>query len=192
MNQATDTKARIIERASELMMQRGFNGFSYSDISSPLGVKNAAVHYHFPSKHDLLRALVEDQHENLRRKTSKFMVYGGSAREQLEGLFGFTIHQCKAGRPVCIVGALAADYDELPDDVQQANARFMEDSRQWLTRVLELGREQGEFNFTGKPAAKAISILATIQGGRQLYRVFGERYLQDLFKQIRRELGIET
>ena len=48
MARTSDTREQIIDRASELMMQRGFNGFSYSDISAPLGVKNAAIHYHFP------------------------------------------------------------------------------------------------------------------------------------------------
>ncbi|MDX1556557.1 MAG: TetR/AcrR family transcriptional regulator [Xanthomonadales bacterium] len=192
MNKAVDTRTQIIDRASELMMQRGFNGFSYSDISTPLGVKNAAIHYHFPSKSDLIRALVEEHHETLRHKTSRFMAHGGPAREQLEGLFCFTLEQCRAGRPVCVVGALAADYDELPQDVHRANERFMEDTRKWMTRVLELGREQGEFSFAGDAQGKAFGILAAMQGGRQLYRIYGEAYLQRLFAQIRLELGIQA
>jgi len=191
MNKAVDTRSQIIERASELMMQRGFNGFSYRDISEPLGVKNAAIHYHFPSKTDLIHALIEENHEVLRRKTSAFMAYGGSAREQLEGLFCFTLEQCKNGRPVCVVGALAADYDELPEDIRRANERFTDDTGKWLTRVLEVGREQGEFDFRGDAAGKAIIIAASMQGGRQLYRVHGEKLLHRLFSQIRSELGIE-
>lgn len=191
MNRTADTRSQIIDRASKLMMQRGFNGFSYRDISAPLGVKNAAVHYHFPSKIDLIRALIEENHELLRRKTSAFMAYGGSAREQLEGLFCFTLDECKGGRPVCVVGALAADYDDLPEDIRRANERFTDDLYQWLTRVLEVGREQGEFSFRGDASDKAISIGASMQGGRQLYRVHGEAFLQRLFAQIRTELGIE-
>lgn len=192
MSATSDTRTRIIDRASELMMQHGFDGFSYRDISTDLGVKNAAVHYHFPSKVDLIKALIEDQHETLRRKTSKFMAYGGSAREQLEGLFCFTLEQCQCGRPVCMVGAMAINYDEFPDEVKELNDQFMRDSRVWMTRVLELGREQGEFDFRGAAEDKALSILATVQGGRQLFRVYGKPYLERLFGQIRRELGIDT
>ena len=43
MSAAGDTKSQIIDKASELMMQRGMNGFSYRDISGPLGVKNAIM-----------------------------------------------------------------------------------------------------------------------------------------------------
>lgn len=192
MNAATDTRSLIIDRANELMMQRGFNGFSYRDISEPLGVKNAAIHYHFPSKTDLIAAVIHDNHELLKKSTSRFMENGGPAREQIEGLFAFTSAQCKAGRPVCVGGALAADYDQLPEEIQNANQRFMNESAKWMTRVLELGREQGELEFEGDPASKARVILAAIQGGRQLYRILGETYLQDLFAQIRRDLGINA
>lgn len=190
MNNPADTRTQIIDRARDLMMQHGFNGFSYRDISTQLGVKNAAIHYHFPSKTDLVLALIEDLHDTLRRSTSEFMAYGGSARAQIEGLFNFTLNQCRAGRPVCMVGALAIDYDEFPEEIRAANNRFMEDTRKWMLRVLEVGREQGEFNFTGDNLDKAISIQAALQGGRQQYRVYGEAYLQRLFAQIRRDLGI--
>lgn len=192
MNATRDTRSKIVDRASELMMQHGFDGFSYRDISTDLGVKNAAVHYHFPSKIDLVKALIEDQHETLRGKTSEFMAYGGSARDQLEGLFCFTMEQCQCGRPVCMVGALAVNYDDFPDEVKKANDRFMRDTRDWMTRVLEVGREQGEFEFRGSPQGKAIGILAAVQGGRQLFRVYGKPYLEQLFGQIRSELGIEA
>lgn len=191
MTTATDTKSQIIDTASKLMMQRGFNGFSYRDISTPLGVKNAAIHYHFPSKKDLVLALIEDSHSVLRTRTAEFMAYGGPARPQLEGLFRYTLDQVERGRPVCIVGALSVDYDEFPDEVKNANDRFMKDSLNWLTRVLEVGRGQGEFEFKGEARAKAMSILAVIQGGRQLSRIHGKDYLQDLFRQIRCDLGIE-
>jgi AcrR family transcriptional regulator len=192
MKAASDTKNRIIEKASELMMQRGINGFSYRDISGPLGVKNAAIHYHFPSKTDLIRALIEEQHDVLRRNTAEFMAYGGSATEQIEGLFQYTLHQCRNGRPVCVVGVLSADYDEVSEDVKHANDRFSRELYAWLVRVLETGRAQKEFDYRGEPQGKAISIGAAIQGARQLYRIHGEAYLQQVFAQIRQELGIAS
>jgi len=191
MNPTTDTRERIIDKAFQLMLQRGLNGFSYRDIAEPLGVKNAAIHYHFPSKSDLVKALLQENHQTLRRSTSEFMAYGGRARTQLEGLFAFTLHQCECGRPICMVGALSIDYDELDDDIKQANDRFMRDSVNWLTRVMEVGREQSEFRFEGDAESKAISILAMIQGARQLARVHGLDYLENIFDQIRTDLGIK-
>jgi len=190
MSAATSTKEQIIDRAFQLMLQKGLNGFSYRDISEPMGVKNAAIHYHFPNKMDLVKALIDENHQVLRRSTAQFMAYGGPARPQLEGLFAFTMNQCNCGRPICMVGALAIDYDELDEEIKNANNKFMKDSVNWLTRVMELGREQKEFEFNGDPMSKAVSILAMIQGARQLARVHGLDYLENIFGQIRTDLGI--
>jgi TetR/AcrR family transcriptional repressor of nem operon len=190
MSPVVSTREQIIDKAFELMLQRGMNGFSYRDISEPLGVANAAIHYHFPCKNDLIKALIDENHQILRRSTAEFMVYGGDARTQLEGLFEFTMNQCQCGRPICMVGALAIDYDELSDDIKEANNRFMRDSVTWLERVLKVGREQKEFQFNGDSMSKARSILATIQGARQMARVNGLDYLEVIFGQIRTDLGI--
>jgi TetR/AcrR family transcriptional repressor of nem operon len=192
MTQVSNTRDQIIDKAFQLMLQRGLNGFSYRDISEPLGVKNAAIHYHFPSKMDLIKALIDENHQVLRRSTSEFMAYGGPARPQLEGLFAFTMNQCQCGRPICMVGALAVDYDDLSDDVKNANDRFMKDSVSWLTRVMEIGRDQGELSYDGDPMSKAVSILAMIQGARQMARVHGLDYLERIFEQIRIDLGIKS
>jgi len=89
MIRMTDTREQIMDRAAQLLMSRGYNGFSYRDISSHLGVKNAAVHYHFPVKADLAVALVEEHRQLLRSRTSEFMAYGGSALEQIEGFLPY-------------------------------------------------------------------------------------------------------
>jgi len=190
MSPSSNTREQIIDKAFQLMLQRGPNGFSYRDISEPLGVKNAAIHYHFPNKMDLIKALIEENHQVLRRSTSEFMAYGGPARPQLEGLFAFTMNQCQCGRPICMVGALAVDYDDLSDEIKSANNRFMKDSVSWLTKVIETGREQQEFRFEGEAMSKAVSILAMIQGARQLARVHGLDFLEKIFEQIRTDLGI--
>ena len=94
MQTVSDTKSAILERAMTLLQTRGFDGFSYKDISEPMGVKNAAIHYHYPSKTDLALAMIEHYQGILRKNTAGFMAYGGSALEQLEGLMCFTRSEC--------------------------------------------------------------------------------------------------
>jgi AcrR family transcriptional regulator len=192
VNATTNTREQIIDTAFQLMLQHGYNGFSYRDISTPLGIRNAAIHYHFPAKTDLVRALIEENHEKLKSLTAGFMAYGGDARSQLEGLFEFTRQQCCKGRPICIVGALAVDYEDLPEDLKEANQAFMKDSMKWLAKVLEVGRDQGEFEFNGEATQKAMLILASIQGARQMARIHGDQVLENTFDQIRLDLGITT
>ena len=154
-------------------------------------MKNAAIHYHFRSKADLALALVEEYQQTLRNQTSAFMAYGGPASPQLEGLFMFTESQFSAGRCICPFGALAVDFDDLPDKVKEKTERFMTDSVNWLNRVLEVGREQNEFTFEGDSKQKAIGILATLQGARQMARIHGPDTLQSVIKQIRYDVGMK-
>ena len=155
-------------------------------------LKNAAVHYHFPSKAKLIKSVIKESHQALRRKTAEFMAYGGPALPQLEGLFEFTLKQCECGMPVCLAGALSVDYEELSSGTKEALNRFMMDTVEWFTKVLETGREQGEFQFNGKARSKAISILTMIQGARQLARIHGMKMLHCTFDQIRTDLGLES
>ena len=126
----------------------------------------------------------------LHAQTSEFMAYGGPARPQLEGLFNFTRQQCACGRPVCMAGALSVDFEDLSEETRHVMDVVMKDTIRWLTRVVEAGRQQDEFQFNGNARSKAISILAIIQGARQLARIHGMDVLEDMFVQIRTDLGI--
>jgi len=192
MARLNDTREQIMDRAAQLLMSRGYNGFSYRDISSHLGVKNAAVHYHFPAKTDLALALIDEYRKVLRQGTSEFMAYGGSALQQLEGFFAFTSHQCQLGRCICPFGAFSVDYNDLPDEVQRATQGFMEETVRWMTRVMEVGRASGEFSFDGDARAKALVVLSALQGARQLARVHDVEIVADVIGQVRRDLDIDT
>jgi len=54
-----DTNSRILDVAERLVQSRGFNGFSYADVAIELNITKASLHYHFPGKADLGRALIE-------------------------------------------------------------------------------------------------------------------------------------
>lgn len=179
-----------MDRAAQLLMSRGYNGFSYRDISSHLGVKNAAVHYHFPAKTDLALALIDEYRKVLRKGTAEFMAYGGSALQQLEAFFAFTEQQCQLGRCICPFGAFSIDYHDLPEELQRATRSLMDETFRWLTRVMEVGRESGEFGYEGDARAKALSILSALQGARQLARVHDVAILDEVIGQVRRDLNI--
>ncbi len=188
MVRLTHTKIRILDRARELLQQRGFNGFSYNDISSSLGVKNAAVHYHYSSKGDLGLALVSYFREFLHDRTTHFMTHGGSATDQLEGFFEFTMNECSENSDLCPLGALATDFDSLPDTMKAETKLLMQETHHWLTRVLEVGLAQEEFQFLGDPSAKSLAILAEMQGLRQLKRISKQPLLRISIDQLRAEL----
>ena len=59
---ARDTRAEILAVATELFSEQGFEATSLREIAERLGITKAALYYHFPSKDDILRALLEPMH----------------------------------------------------------------------------------------------------------------------------------
>ena len=192
MRTGVDTKNLILNEAEALFRGKGFNGFSYADIARPLGIRNAAVHYHFATKADLGVALIERYRELLRTSTDQFMHEGGDARTQLEGYFRFMLAEHAQGDVICPIGIMAADYHTVPEAMRERGRLLAEETLTWLTRVLEVGREQGAFRFVGPAADKAVCIKATTQGAGQLSRLSGKPMLQRAINQIRRDLGVES
>jgi len=54
----TNTKERILDAAEQLFAAHGFAGTSLRAVTREAGVNLAAIHYHFGTKEDLLRAVL--------------------------------------------------------------------------------------------------------------------------------------
>ena len=61
---AQDTRGRIVEQAFALFAERGYRGVSVRDIAVAVGIKDASLYNHFPSKQAIFDAIV---HEGLER-----------------------------------------------------------------------------------------------------------------------------
>ncbi|GAA1807278.1 TetR/AcrR family transcriptional regulator [Agromyces neolithicus] len=55
------TRERILDAAERLFAERGFDATPTSSISKSAGVPKGLLFYYFPTKHDLLRALVTER-----------------------------------------------------------------------------------------------------------------------------------
>jgi AcrR family transcriptional regulator len=54
-----DTRGDILAVAQELFADQGYDATSLREIAERLGITKAALYYHFKSKDDILRALIE-------------------------------------------------------------------------------------------------------------------------------------
>jgi AcrR family transcriptional regulator len=181
-----DTKTEILDLAENLLLDRGFNGFSYADISSVLRIKNAAVHYYFPTKSDLGIAIIQRAKERFAGWTRGERMAGRSAAEKLEALFRLYLRFLEAGQQVCLGGALETDFKTLPAEMQTETQNFASAFLVWMEEVLEEGREKRLFSFPGEAKDQAIVILSSLQGALQMTRATGPSCLHLAMAQIRR------
>ena len=79
------TRRHILETAVRLFAEHGYADTTSKMICKEAGVNIAAVNYHFGSRDDLYRAVLEDVHEHIvnERQMEDIMNAGCSAEEKL-------------------------------------------------------------------------------------------------------------
>jgi TetR/AcrR family transcriptional repressor of nem operon len=189
MVRLSNTREQIVDRARDLLQSRGFDGFSYNDISSHLGIRNAAVHYHFRSKEDLGLALVKEAAAEVREQIRCGQEAGISPREQFEFYLNRLEQEMSSQQMrICPVGALSVNYGNISAQMQSHVTALLCDLRGWMARILEQGRQSGEFSFRGSSQGKAELIMSAVQGVRQIARIMDSVDLERVTAQIRAEL----
>lgn len=193
MTGRTDTKREILDIAERLWLDRGYNGFSYQHIARELGVKSAAVHYHFPSKQDLGVALVERMRRRFSRWADRVARDHDGFWPRLRAYFAIYTAYLDDDHKVCPSGILDAEFHTISEEMQDAARALTREMHGWLTALFREGRARGEVCFVGEPAGAAAVVGATVQGALQVARAIGKRSfhltLDHLVEQLRGPAG---
>ena len=171
----TDTKTAIMDVAQELIQRGGVNAMSYQHISDAIGIRKASIHHHFPTKDSLIEAvlqryavyffrLVDDIFESKLDPEAKLRKYAG--------LFEATLCEGKKDK-ACLFGMLGAELSTLGSPSVAGVRKFYRENEARLARVLDEGREKGQFRFKGEAKMAAAMIFALLEGGALMARAEG-------------------
>lgn len=179
------TKEQIIELADVLIRAKGYNAFSFYDISEKVGIKTASIHYHFPSKSDLGVAVIEKSILNLEKVAKTYK--DKSPVEKLERFF--TIYSDILNeKEICIVGSLSTDFNTLDEKVQEKLKVFSGEMIRWVSSFLEEGRNQKIFAFEDEPRTRALLLITNMISIVQLSRLTGKEDFAILKDSIKKQL----
>jgi len=168
-----DTAQRILKVASRLVQTRGFNGFSYAHIAAELGVTKASLHYHFPSKADLGRRLIEQYERSFVEALAHIETATAGALERLRR-YMHIYSGVLGNEQMCLCGMLAAEHGTLPAPMRRTLQHYFDVNEAWLAKVLERGRDEGELRFDGSPREVAALLLSSLEGAMMLARSYGD------------------
>lgn len=87
--QAADYEERreaIVEKAADLFAERGFLGASVSDIAKACKTSKSLLYHYYPSKEDVLYAVMASHVDGLVESVETATAQPGSARDRLHGL----------------------------------------------------------------------------------------------------------
>jgi TetR/AcrR family transcriptional repressor of nem operon len=170
--QPTAAATAILDVAERLAQTRGYNGFSYADIAAQLGVTKASLHYHFPSKAELGRALIERYHGLFGAALDAIDAATRLPQEKLKKYVAL-YDSVLSNERMCLCGMLAAEYATLPAPMQEGLTAFFDANERWLTAVLEDGLRAGTFLFREPAKERARVILGALEGSMLVARSYG-------------------
>ncbi len=167
-------QTEICDIAQQLIQTRGYNAFSFGDLAERLNVKPAAIHYHFPTKVDLVRAMMARYRERLHASLAKIDEVATTPRRALERYIQLFQATLKPDHRMCLCGMLATDLTTLPPPLQQDVRQFFEDNEAWLARILGEGRKAKVLEFEGSSASAARCLYAALHGAMLAAHAFSD------------------
>jgi TetR/AcrR family transcriptional repressor of nem operon len=171
--ETNDTAARILDIGERLVQVRGFNGFSYADVASELDMTKAALHYHFPGKAELGRALIERYTRRFLEALAEIDARIPDAPDKLSAYAGLYAEVLR-GQRMCLCGMLAAEYQTLPDPMRDAVIAFIDANEAWVESVLSDGQRAGSITLAGPASDAARLIVSGLEGAMLVARPYGD------------------
>lgn len=189
----SNTKSRILDEAEVLLQVSGYNGFSYKDIAEKLGVKNAAIHYHFAAKSDLGEAVVRRFRERFEKWRERYEKrYENNEVKQLEGFIAIPRSYARNSRVACPIAALEREFEILPEGMREQTKLLDSEMLSWLTNLLAKGKSSGVFTFEDDVVSKSLMVFAALQGASMMVSAGGPQLFEKVVKQIKRDLGLSV
>jgi TetR/AcrR family transcriptional regulator, transcriptional repressor for nem operon len=185
----TAAATAILDVAEQLAQTRGYNGFSYADIAAQLGVTKASLHYHYPSKAELGRALIERYRGIFGAALEGIDQHTRGPQEKLRryvGLYNSVLNNDR----MCLCGMLAAEHSTLPAPMQEGLKLFFDANERWLTSVLADGQRTGKFRFAESARDRARVLLGALEGAMLVARSYrNPRRFQSAAAYVLADLG---
>lgn len=168
-------KQRILDAAQALIQQVGVNAMSYQHISDAVGIRKASIHHHFPTKDQLIDALIQRYSAYFLGLVDAIIASEADAPSKVQrymALFEATLREGALAK-ACPCGMLGAELATLGSAAVVQLRAFYRANEQRLAQIIEQGRKEGTLTCRGTSEAVAACIFALLEGGMLLVRAEG-------------------
>lgn len=183
-----NTRQQIIDYSANCLRSRGFDGFSYLDISRELGIKKASVHHHFPKKEDLGIALCEWTKDWMIQGLDHFDQRGNSSWDKLERYLKAALKHSESDNHLCPLAAFYNDLSKLPEAILVEIKKLDALELNWVKRVIQQGQSDDEFNSDDDAEAMASLFIYSCKGALHHARLHGSQHYFETMQQVERLL----
>ncbi len=166
-----DVSARILEEATRLFAARGFDGVSLQAIADEVGVRKQSVLYHFPTKDDLRRSVLDQMLSHWNEVLPRLLMAATSGTAQfdlvVETTLSFFTDDPDRAR------LLVREVLDRPEEMRRLIEAYV---HPWATVVCDYirkGQAQGRIRQDVDPEAYLAHVINIIVSGIATYECIG-------------------
>jgi TetR/AcrR family transcriptional repressor of nem operon len=183
---SSSAKEAILAAARRAAQAHGYNGLNFRDLADEVGIKAASIYYHFPSKADLGAAVAKRYWEDTAAGLAAMSAETPDPARCLRRYPEVFRKALQTDNRMCLCSFMAAEYDDLPDEVKREVQTFADVNVAWLSRALSAAAVVSPQE--SEPRARAI--FAAVVGAQLVARSRSDVSLYDALIDSYRAAGL--
>ncbi len=188
--QAKDTANRILRQAMRMFLEKGYHGTSIDDITQAAGLTKGALYWHFSSKEDLLKRIIEEfEKQFLDGLIHAVNTVRGDLLKKMGKFFSYNAAFSYYNRELCVsFTTLAAELVGAHHGTEPEFRRIYKKYQKFLSNLILQGKKEKVFKKEMDEDLTALVIIAFHDGillrwFMDMDKINGEAYV-NTFKKI--------
>jgi AcrR family transcriptional regulator len=188
--QSHETANRILNQAMRIFLEKGYHGTSIDDITRAAELTKGALYWHFRSKEDLLKRIIEEYEGRfLDGMIQAVNEVRGSILHKIEKYFQYNAAFAYYNRELCVsFDTLAAELVGAHHGVETEFRRIYKKYQKFLSNLIVQGKKEKVFKKEIDQNLAALVIIAfhvgiLLQWSMNKDEIDGEAYV-NTFKKI--------
>jgi AcrR family transcriptional regulator len=185
-----NTIERILNHSMRLFLERGYHGTSIDDITQAAGLTKGALYWHFKSKEDLLKKIIEKYEMSFLDGMIHTVgeVKGGSL-DKFEKYIQFNSSFAYYNRELCVsfetlAGELVGAHHRIEPEIRRIYKKY----QKFLSNLISEGKKEKVFKGELPTDLAALTIMAfhhgvLVQWSMNIGKIPGETFVKT-FKEI--------
>lgn len=181
-----NAREAILAAAKSAAQMHGYSGINFRSIGEAVGIKNASIYYHFSSKADLGAAVAHRYWQDTAKVLSAIREANPDPFQSLAIYPSIFRTSLQDGNRLCLSSFMAAEHEDLPEEVKVEVRAFADTNVSWLTQVLA----DAGVGSAQQCERRARAIYTAVAGAQLIARTRGEIAVFDELILSYREAGL--
>ncbi|MQT62681.1 TetR family transcriptional regulator [Pseudomonas sp. FSL R10-0056] len=181
-----NARERILAAAKSAAQLHGYGGINFRSIAEEVGIKNASIYYHFQSKADLGAAVAQRYWQETMEALTNLRLSHTDPKRCLQLYPSIFRKSLENRNRLCLSSFMAAEFEDLPDQVSKEVRAFADVNVKWLADVLS----DSKWGDAKSCERRALAIYTAVAGAQLIARTREDIYLFDDLISSYQEAGL--